>query len=102
MGNLRKQHMWGDPSDDIYRREREALDRQMKLLTRPTQSPQLKNLEQAAQLLEDLPSLWEHPGITHEQRKALVREIFRKITIDGKDFFSIEPNPAYIPISPPC
>ena len=52
----------------------------------------------AAQFREDLPSLWMHPGVSHEQREALVQEVFRKITIDGKEFVSIEPNPKYIPI----
>ncbi len=36
--NLRKQHQWGDLSDDAYRREREPLDRQLKLLARPAMS----------------------------------------------------------------
>ena len=96
--NLRKQHLWGDISDENYRREREALERQLKLLAKPTQTPELPNLERAAQLLDDLPSLWQHPGVTHEQREALIQEVFRKITIDGKDFVSIEPNPSYVPI----
>ncbi len=60
--------------------------------------PQLPNLEQAARLLEDLPALWLHPGVTHEQRESLVREVFRRITIDGKDFVSIEPQAAYVPL----
>ena len=96
--SLRKQHLRGDISDENYRRERGALERQLKLLARPAQITELPNLERAARLLEDLPSLWQHPGVTHEQREALVQEIFRNITIDGKDFVTIEPNPAYVPI----
>ena len=96
--NLRKQHLWGDISDEDYRRDREALDRQMKLLAKPSQASELPNLERAARLLEDLPSLWLHPGVTHEQREALVKEVFRRITIAGREFVSIEPNPAYLPI----
>ena len=96
--NLRKQHLWGDLSDDEYRRDREALDRQLKLVVRPSQPPQMPNLERAAQLIEDLPALWLHPGVTHEQREALVQEVFRNITIDGKEFVSIEPHLAYVPL----
>jgi hypothetical protein len=96
--NLRKQHLWGDLSDGDYRREREPLERQLKLLAKPAQSPELPNLERAARLLDDLPSLWQHPGVTHEQRESLVQEVFRSITIDGKDLVSIEPNPAYVPL----
>jgi hypothetical protein len=96
--NLRKQHLWGDISDENYRRERGALERQLKLLAKPAQTAELPNLERATLLLEDLPSLWQHKGVTHQQREALVQEVFRSITIDGKDFVSVEPNPAYIPL----
>ena len=68
--NLRKQHLWGDISDENYRREREALERQMKVVAKTAQTPELPNLERAARLLEYLPSLWQHPGVTHEQREA--------------------------------
>jgi len=70
----------------------------MKLLIKPARSPELPNLERAAQLLEDLTNLWLHPRVIDKQKEALVQEVFRKITIDGKDFASIEPNPAYIPV----
>ena len=96
--NLRKQHLWGDLSGEGYRKERERLERQLKLIKRPAQPPELPNLERAARLLEDMPSLWQHPGVTHEQREALVREVFHRITIDGKEFVGIEPNAAYIPL----
>ncbi len=96
--NLRKQHLWGDLSDEKYRRERESLERQLKLVAQPAQPPQLPNLERAAKLLEDMPTFWLHPGVTHGQRESLVREVFRRITIDGKEFVSIEPQPAYVPI----
>jgi len=55
----------------------------------------------AANLLEDLPALWLHTGVTHEEREALVQQVFRRITIDGKDFVDIEPKPEYAPFSPP-
>ena len=61
----------------------------------------LPNLEHAAKFLEDLPALWLHPGVTHEEREARVREVFRRITIDGKDFVDIEPEPEYALFSPP-
>ena len=96
--NLRKQHQWGDLSDDHYRREREPLERQLKLVSRPAIPTQLPNLERAAQLLGDLPALWMHPGVSHEQRETLVREVFRRIAIDGKEIVSIEPQPAYVPL----
>ena len=42
--------------------------------------------------------LWLHEGVTDEQREAMVREVFHRITIDGKQFISIEPKPAYAPL----
>ena len=96
--NLRKQHLWGDLSDETYRRERETLNRQLKLTNGPDQPTQLPNLERSARLLEDLQTLWHHPGVTHEQREKLVREVFHRITIDGKDIVSIEPKTAYAPL----
>jgi hypothetical protein len=29
--------------------------------------------------------------VTHEERAALVRQVFRRITIDGKNFVDVEP-----------
>lgn len=72
--------------------------RQLKLADRPQALPELPNLERAATLLEDLPTLWLHSGVTHEQRESMVREVFRRITIDGKEFVSIEPQAAYVPL----
>ena len=99
--NLRKQHQWGDISDDEYRREREIIMRQLKVHTTAVKPTHLPNLERAANFLEDVPALWRHPGVTHEEREALVRQVFRRITIDGKEFVDIEPEPEYAPFSPP-
>ena len=96
--NLRKQHLWGDLPDDEYRRERAALERQLNLARPPARDLQLPNLERAAQLLGDLPGLWLHPGVSHEQRESLVREVFKRITIDGRKFVAIEPQPVYVPL----
>jgi hypothetical protein len=97
--NLRKQHQWGGLSDDEYRREREIITRQLKVHTATGKPTHLPNLERAANFLEDLPALWLHPGVTHEEREALVQQVFRRITIDGKDFVDIEPEAEYVPLS---
>ena len=95
---LRKQHLWGDISDERYQTERRNLERQLTLVARPTQPPQLPNLDRAAQLLEDLPALWQHDGVTDQQREALIQEVFCRITINGKEFSSLQPNPPYVPL----
>jgi DNA invertase Pin-like site-specific DNA recombinase len=96
--NLRKQHLWGDISDDVYRRDRVPLERQLQDVSRDSNSPELPNLERAAQLLNALLSLWSHPGVTHQQREALVQEVFAEISIDGKELVSVRPKPAYLPL----
>ena len=98
LDNLRKQHKWGDLSDQEYRRERDPLIRQLELADRPQVPTEMPNLERAASLLKDLPTLWQHSGVTHEQRESLVREVFQRITIEGKEFVSIEPKSAYVPL----
>jgi len=96
--NLRKQHKWGDISDEEYRTERSVLVRQLKLLDDAVKPRHLPNLERAAEFIQDLPSLWLHAGVTHEEREALVKQVFQRITIDGKDFVDIEPKPEYAPL----
>ena len=96
--NLRKQHLWGDLSDERYKLERQTLERQLKLVAVPTQPTELPNLERSARLLEDMRVLWSHKGVTDEQREGLVREVFHRITIDGRQFISVEPKPAYAPL----
>ena len=96
--NLRKQHMWGDLSDETYRQERAILERQIKLVSPPSQPRHLPNLERAAKLLEDLPALWSHPGVSDEQRESLIQEVFMQINIDGDCLTSVEPKPNYVPL----
>jgi hypothetical protein len=97
--NLRKQHQCGDISDDECRRERGIIMSQLKVHTSTTVMPtHLPKLERAANFLEDLPALWLHPGEAHEEREALVRQVFLRITIDGKEFVDIEPNAPYAPL----
>ena len=36
--------------------------------------------------------------MTHEDREALVKQVFQRITIDGKDFVDIGPKPEYAPL----
>ena len=74
--NLRKQHLWGDVSDEKYQIEKAGLERQLKLAAPPSRPPQLPNLERAAELLEELPPLWLHEGVTDEQREAILQEVF--------------------------
>jgi len=96
--NLRKQHLWGDISDGDYRREKADLERQIKTLTPNTTPIEMPNMERAAQLLNEMPALWQHPGVTNKQRESLVQEVFNKISIDGDALVTVEPKPEYAPL----
>ena len=96
--NLRKQHQWGDISDQVYRQERATLERQVKLVAPRPQPRTLPNLDRAAELLGSMPALWSHPGVTDEQRERAMQEVFSHIDIVGKQITSIEPKSAYTPL----
>ena len=90
--------MWGDIDDDEYRQERIPLERQLKLAA-PTHRPfKVPKLEKTTELLNDLSTLWSNPRVILEQQEALFREVFTRVTIDGKMFTSIEPKPVYTPL----
>ncbi|MFC1994787.1 hypothetical protein ACFLVK_00055 [Chloroflexota bacterium] len=96
--NLRKQHLWNDISDVDYRRERSDLERQIKALTPSATPVEMPNLERAAKLLNEMPVLWQHPGVTNKQRELLVQEVFHKIILDGETLVAVEPSPEYAPL----
>lgn len=96
--NLRKQHKWGDIEDEQYRRERREHERQIKSLSHPDLPINIPNLERAANLLENVSSLWLHPGVTHSQREEFAKEVFASITMGGNKVISIEPKPEYAPL----
>ncbi|MBI4311717.1 MAG: recombinase family protein [Chloroflexi bacterium] len=98
LANLRKQHLWGDISDEDYRRDRDVLERQLKALAPPGAKVHLPNLERAAGLLNDLPALWAHPGVSNEQREALGQELLERAIISGGTLVAIEPRAAYRPL----
>ncbi len=77
---------------------RSTLERQIKLVTSSARPFVMPNLEKAADFLRDLPALWSHPGITHQQRESLVKEVFSGITIEGRSLVSVEPKPPYVPL----
>ena len=76
IANLKKQHQWGAVADEEFKEEFQRLSRQLRALEpRPVQAL-TPNLDRAAKLLRDLPALWQHPGVTDEQRRELAREVF--------------------------
>ena len=94
----RKQHLWGDITDEEYRQQKQDLERQLKPLVQLPAPVHLPNLERAAQLLADLPALWKHPGVTDEQREAFVGEMFHQVRLRGRELVAIHPKPVYQPL----
>ena len=50
-----------------------------------------------ATLLNDLPALWDHPGVDDKQKQQLVHEILEEARIMGRDLVVIKPKPEYAP-----
>ena len=98
LSNLRKQHMWGAVSDEEFQAEYQSLKRQRTALEPRPSSPGTPDLERAAELLRDLPALWQHPGVTLEQRRDLVREVFEEIRLREGELSAVQPCPQYAPL----
>ena len=74
------------------------MERQLKAVTPDIIPIELPNLERAAKLLNELPALWQHPGVTDKERESVIQEVFTKINVDGDALVSIEPKPDYAPL----
>ena len=98
IANLRKQHIWDVISDQEFKAEYQILQRQRRALGPTPTAPSTPNLDRTAELLQNLPALWKHPGVTQDQRRELVREVFDEIRIlDGK-LVAVKPRPEYVPL----
>jgi len=98
MSNLRKQHLWGAISDDGFKTEYQILQRQLKALIPPATPKMTPNIDRAAELLRNLPALWQHPGVSREQRREMVREVFQEIRLREGKLVAVTPNPNYAPL----
>ncbi len=96
--NLRKQHLWGDIDDEEYRQEKRELERQVNAIPSPIIPADFVNLDRAAELLSDLPSLWTHRGVSDEQRESLIKEVFQEMRLRGNFLVAIKPKPEYQPL----
>lgn len=97
--NLRKQHLWGDLTDEQYRAERLVLERRIKALgPAPDVAAPLPDLERAAALLADLPALWSHPGVEDRQREVLVRELLERVDVAGGRLIAFTPKEPFKPL----
>ena len=96
--NLRKQHIWNVISDQEFKAQYQDLQRQRRVLEPVFKVAPKPNLDRAAALLRDLPTLWEHPGVTSEQRRNMAREVFQEIRIREGQLVAVKPRSQYAPL----
>ena len=58
----------------------------------------MPNLERASRLLQDLPALWNHPGVTTAQQRGPVREVFQEVRLREVGLIAVRPKPKYVPL----
>ena len=98
IANLRKQHVWDVISDQEFKAEYQILQRQRRALEPKPTAPSTPNLDRAAELLQNLPALWKHPGVTQDHRRDLAREVFDEIRIHDGKLVAVKPRPEYLPL----
>ena len=96
--NLRKEHLWGHIPDDEYRKQWADLDGQLQAAKPVARLNAFPDMQRAAELLNNLPALWSHEGVTAKQRESLVQEVFENIIIDGKALVAVKPKATYQPL----
>ncbi len=84
--------------DQEFKSEYQALERQRKGSEPKPVVRLTPNLDRAAELLQNLPALWEHPGVTQNQRRDLTREVFEEIRFREGKLVSVQPRPQYAPL----
>jgi len=98
MANLKKQHLWGVVSDKESRAEYQLLARGLKALE-PSEPPGgIPDLDGAAELLNNMPALWQHPGVSPQQRRELAREVFLELRLKEGKLAAVKPRPQYAPL----
>ncbi len=93
--NLKKQHIWGAVLDEEFKSEYQALARQLKTLEPPVSAAVMPDMDKAAKLLMEMPALWQHPGVTSEQKRELTREVFEEIRLSEGKLVAVKPRPQY-------
>ena len=90
---IKNLYKWGDMSEEDYRREREATQRELKALD-PVES-QTKNLDRLAEFLANVAEAWEVAN--GEQRNKLARSLFQEVWIKDKQVVAVKPQPELEP-----
>ena len=99
MEGLRKQHMWGHISDEDYRTQHQELQRALDDIPREQSAPlALTDFSRSAKLLGEFGTLWNHPGVSDESRKAFIEEVFEQVQIDELGIRAVKTVEDYLPL----
>ena len=98
LANLRKQHLWGAVTDQEFKDEFRDIQQQRRTLAPRPVPRRAPNLVKAAKLLQDLLALWEHPGVTAEQRRDLARIVFEEVRLRDGRLTAVRPQPQSAPL----
>ena len=58
----------------------------------------MPNLDRASRLLQDLPALWNHPGVKAAQQRGLALEVFQEVRLREGGLVAVRPRPKYVPL----
>jgi DNA invertase Pin-like site-specific DNA recombinase len=100
LDQLRKQHQWGDLPDEDYIGERDSLRRQLQALKASVPVAHIPNLRRVAELLNDMPALWQHPGVEDRQRQEFLQRPSRRCVSWVRDSYPSDLERNMFPISP--
>ena len=98
IANLRKQHLWGAVTDEEFKAAYKGFERQLRSLETYDRDPLTPNLDRAAELLQDISTLWTHPGVTSGQKRDMAREVFEEVRIRDGALTAVKPKPVYAPL----
>jgi DNA invertase Pin-like site-specific DNA recombinase len=98
MANLKKQHLWGDITDEEYKHEKRQLDQRLAQKAIRSTKDESVDFARMELLLSEFESLWSHPGVSDEQRERLISEVFLQVRLRGGILVAIQPRPEYQPI----
>jgi hypothetical protein len=90
---MKKLYKWGDMTEEEYRREREAIQREMAALA--PEASQTTNLDRLAEFLANISGAWK--VASGEQRNKLARTLFQEIWIKDNQVVAVKPQPELEP-----
>ena len=93
LDRIKKLYKWGDIAEEEYRRDREAIQKEMAALA--PEASQTTNLDRLAKFLTNIGEAWK--VASGEQRNKLARTLFQEIWIKDNQVVAVKPQPELEP-----